>query len=462
MEYSPPLCNHRELYPPLEEFLKVLQDEGIMDRMSKQSTLKYNAIDRFSINLFKKLKLLHLPGISAAFNQTRGKGIIASHIIHLRKHTDKSSVFEELRKFGTKDSSKLYIIKNDIENCAGFDVLLTNIESTFQHLVVSSDNNRVANDALRVCGILLLPKYRGTVDGILNKKRQDRSKNDQPVDVETAFFEEAVGDFNDPSVVICHPKNVNLLTEYEKLDPNDITRIEIPRDGKWFRDCWEKYFRHNYRKYLRKWNKDTGGGGGRSECFEDFCENHKWVCWVFLLDEENSFLLASTSSGNAPKHLSNESGFSSGDNNRSTNGDEINYLKNNHGKLIRKANDNNEKISSIVDNAQDVIAGLHEIVNKVGKKQDLDEDPKSQAYNQYARITKNQNMIANDEFCSPAKKKRLLDKLKKEKTKYIDIIEAETPTRATPTRAMPTRSMNALGQNKSPNTPDSDTDYDFM
>lgn len=431
MEYCPPLSNYRQLYPPIDDFMKVLQDEGIIDKNSKHNTLKYNTIDKFSIALFKSLKLLNLPGITLSFNQTRGKGMITSQIIHLRKHTDKSSVYEELRNFGKKDSSKVYIIKNDIENCAGFDVLLKNIESIFQHLVVSSDNNRVANDALRVCGILLLPKYRGTVDGILNKKRQDRSKNDQPVDVEMSFFEEAVGDFNDPEVVIAHPKKVSLLSESEKLDPNDVTRIEIQRDGKWFRECWEIYFRSNYRKYLRKWNKTTGGGGGRSECFEDFCENHKWVCWVFLLDEENNFLLASTSSGNALKHLSNESGFSSSDNNnRTTNGDEINFIKSNHSKLIRRADDNNRKISSVVDNAENVIAGLNEIVNKVSKKQDLDDTPKSVAYRHYARITSNQNMIANDQFCSPEKKQRLLDNLKKEKSKYIEIIETETPTRA--------------------------------
>lgn len=432
MEYISPLANYRNIYPSIDNFMKVLQDEGVIDKSTKQGTLKYNAIDRFSISLFKKLKSINLPGITSSFNQTRGKGMITSQIIHLRKHADKTSVYKPLRKFGKKESSKVYIIKNDIENC-GFDVLLTSIESIFQHLVCTFDNNRVANDALRVCGILLLAKYRGTVDGIMNKKR-DRAKADQALDVDSVFFEEAAGDFNDPNVIICHPKKVELLSEYEKLDPNDINRIEITRDGKWFRECWEIYFRTNYRKYLRKWNKDTGGGGGRSECFEDFCESQKWVCWVFLLDEENNFLLASTSSGNAPKHLNNESGFSSSDNNKTTNGDEISYMKSNHSKLLRNADDTSKKISSMVDNAQNIIAGLNDIVTKVSNKQGISDNPKANAYIQYARITSHQNMIANDSFCSPDKKQRMLDKLKKEKNEYVQIIDSVSPIQVAETK----------------------------
>ena len=424
-----PLSSYTHLYPSLDDFMKVLQDEGIVDKNSKQSTLKYNVIEKFSTSLFKNLKLINLPGLTPSFNQTRGKSMICSQILYLRKHVDKSSVFEELRNFGKNDSTKVYIITNDVQSCAGFDVLLKNIESTFLHLVCSADNHRTPNDALRVCGILLLPKYRGTVDGILNKKRQDRAKADQAVDVETAFYEEAVGDFNDASVVIAQPFKNIALTDYEKLDPNDMSRIEIKRDSKWFKDCWEIYFKSNYRKYLRKWNKDTGGGGGLSERFEDFCENQKWVCWVFLLDEENNFLLASTSSGNTPRHLSNESGFSSSDN-KQTNGDEISFIKSSHGKLLKNADDNNRNIKSLVDNAQDVIAGLNEIVTKVSNKQGLDDTPKAHAYKQYARITSNQNMISNDIFCSPEKKKRLLDSLKKEKSKYIEIIEAVSPVPA--------------------------------
>lgn len=418
-----PLKDHHNLYPKVEDFMKLLQDEGIVDADNSSRTLKYNGLNKYAIELYKKLKLIKVPGLDK--NITRGKKSIVSTIVSLRKHTDKASVFESLRNYGKRDSTKVFIIKNDVEH-AGFDILLSTLETVFLHSVTSSEQSRDNNDALRVAGILLLPKYRGTVDGIMNKKR-DRAKSDQAMDPEAAFYEEAALDFNDPKVIISHPKLAEYLSEYHSYDPNDISRIELTRDGNWFAATWREYIRRKYRVYLRKWNKDTGGGDGRSECFENFCENSKWCAWIFLLDEENGFLLACTTSGATPRHLNNEAGFST-DSNNLTNGDDIAVLKSSHSKLLRKADDTNTKINSICDDASTLLNGLNDIAEKLSGNKNV-HTPRTKAYMEYEKLSKQQKVVANDDFCSPVRKQLIIEKLNKEKNKCLQLWQAPSPTK---------------------------------
>ena len=130
-----PLKDHHHLYPKVDEFMKVIQDEGAIDLDCSNRTLKYNALNKFSIDLYKKLKMLKVPGLDK--NITRGKKTIVSTIVSLRKHADRASVYESLRSYSKKDSTKVFIIKNDVEH-AGFDILLSTLETVFLHSVTSS------------------------------------------------------------------------------------------------------------------------------------------------------------------------------------------------------------------------------------------------------------------------------------------------------------------------------------
>jgi hypothetical protein len=72
---------------------------------------------------------------------------------------------------------------------------------------------------------------------------------------------------------------------------------------------WLEYVRKEYRACLLRWNnEDTGGGDGSSESFQNYCYTRTWLGWVYLLDEESGFLLASNSTVRVPEHSRNESG----------------------------------------------------------------------------------------------------------------------------------------------------------
>jgi hypothetical protein len=43
-------------------------------------------------------------------------------------------------------------------------------------------------------------------------------------------------DFNDPSILIDHPRGAKKLTDFAKYNLNDMTRISIGRDGAWIKD----------------------------------------------------------------------------------------------------------------------------------------------------------------------------------------------------------------------------------
>jgi hypothetical protein len=59
---------------------------------------------------------------------------------------------------------------------------------------------------------------------------------------------------------------------------------------------------------LLRWNKEeTGGGDGSSEPFQNYCYTRTWLGWVYPLDEESGFLLASNATVRVPEHLRNES-----------------------------------------------------------------------------------------------------------------------------------------------------------
>jgi hypothetical protein len=59
---------------------------------------------------------------------------------------------------------------------------------------------------------------------------------------------------------------------------------------------------------LLRWSKETGGGDGNSESFQRYCGNKTWLGWVYLLDEENAFLLSGNCQVSVPENLRNESG----------------------------------------------------------------------------------------------------------------------------------------------------------
>jgi hypothetical protein len=172
---------------------------------------------------------------------------------------------------------------------------------------------RTCNDGLRLGCILLDSNYRGSVAGVLSKKKS-RQKSDQSGDVTNHFFEHILEEaFSNSSYRVLPPSECYYteFPEEEKgtWDPNDLSIFEHERNGIWLKSTWDDYLKPRYKRALDKWNKDTGGGDGTPSSFIDYCGGDRWLVYLFCKDIEANFLLASSAGGRMPRHLQIESGF---------------------------------------------------------------------------------------------------------------------------------------------------------
>ena len=195
---------------------------------------------------------------------------------------------------------RVYLIKNDATNC-GLDLPLQRFQELVESLLQQKNSDRTSNDGLRLGSILLDNQYRGSVAGIMTKKK-DRKKSDIPGDPTTHFFEMVLKEaYMKPEYKVAPPAKCcyNEFPEEEKAkwDPNDPTILDHSQNGVLLRATWEEYLRPKYKRALDRWNKDTGGGDGTATSFINFCGADRWLVYLFCKDLEANFLLASSAGG---------------------------------------------------------------------------------------------------------------------------------------------------------------------
>lgn len=410
-----PLASNKELYPELSIIMYALQEEGTP---SKGGKITYKLLYKLAKELYDKLKDSKIPGLTN--NASRGTNVIINTIITLRKLQDVATILPELRVYAKPQTPQMYIVANNLP-FGGFNIVLNSLENLYTSKVKTSKVLRTPNDGLRVTGLMLLEKYRGTVSGMI-KNTKDRKKSDQPMDPMDAFFEELAMDFNDKTVIIQHPRLVTELEDSEMYDPNDESRIQHNRDGAWVKETWRSYVKPKYRNALKMWNKRTGNGDGKPSNFVNYCDNDLWICWVYLLDEEKTGgLLASGTEAMVPSHLQNEVGF---DNDADNN--EVIQLFSSAGKnkcssqtkLMKKIDTTGDKISGLIDTTSKVVAKMESILSQRTEKTDFD-SPGTVTFNKLEKLNKRKAMIEDDVVFSPDTKRTFLDKINKEKTELI-------------------------------------------
>ena len=302
------------IYPSAEEIVVALQDLG-KGKVVKQ---KKRDVQQHKYPLIEKLATKLYTGIQKEFNNpdgltknvTRGKQPLIREIIMARRHVDVSETHPFFHQHGR--DGKVYLIANSPGHC-GLDIAVKRFQDSIIQAMKQKNSARTYNDGIRLGCILLDSKYRGTVSGIMTKKK-DRKKSDISGDPINHFFEEALTEcFSNPEYLATPPAECyyNEIPEDERAnwDPNHISLFEQDRNAGWLRGTWEEYIRPKYKKALDKWNKDTGGGDGTPASFIDFCGSDRWLVWIFCKDLEANFLLANNAGGRMPKHLQVESGF---------------------------------------------------------------------------------------------------------------------------------------------------------
>jgi hypothetical protein len=294
-------------YPELADLMVALQEEGKRDMKSPEEIFKWPKLVSLSGKVYDKMKANSFPGLGA--NRSRASNALAKCIVRLRKQVDKCDVMAELQTYGPSESSTVYILQNNLD-CFGFDVVLANYGNHLNSRVVQKQEDRNASDAIRVAAVMFHPDNQAAVAGILSGNK-DRAKSDQSVDPVRAWAMVAIEMFKDIDFVVPTPDGMD-PADIEGIDPNDVVRILMNRDPTWFLDTWRFYLKTKYKKAIKKWDKETGGGSHEAHEFSNFCDpGTRWLVWVYLMDIDHDFLLFSNAKGKPPQWVGNEAGFSS-------------------------------------------------------------------------------------------------------------------------------------------------------
>ena len=298
-------CNDPDCYPIFDTFMKALQDPG--EKNLKNNEMSYKPLMKALSRVQKTLALKYLKfGVPKNITDCKKQLVLAC--IRNRKSRDKGLVSENLRKYALPGSDSVFII-NDDEEQGGFQIALDSCLQHWEGQKKRSFDSRSPGDACRLASILLLPNHRDAVSKIMSNKR-DRLMQDQSSCPIKAFYEVVAQDFCNVAYNAKLPNKFTLIQGHETIDPNDIDRITLAgRDGAWMRSTWEDYLRPKYRKVLERWFSTTGGGSGLIENFQDYCKNERWLTYVFMIDAEMNFLLASNAQTLVPDELCNESGY---------------------------------------------------------------------------------------------------------------------------------------------------------
>ena len=298
---------NQEIYPDAVEIAKALQDLGKKDKKGKQ---KYPLLEKLAAKLYSNIQRLYNNPDGLTKNVSRGKMPLVQGIAMLRKHKDIHETDSSFHSYGKE--GKVYLIANDVRTC-GLDIAIMHFQRHIQQAVQQKNSARTFNDGLRLGCILLDSKYRGTVGGIMTKKK-DRKRSDISGDPINNIFELVLTECFTNAEYVATPPSPQYYDafpedEKSKWDPNHYSNFEHERDASWLRTTWEEYVRPKYKKALDKWNKDTGGGDGNPTSFIDFCAGDRWLVWLFCKDLEANILLANLACGRMPTHLQVESGF---------------------------------------------------------------------------------------------------------------------------------------------------------
>ena len=351
-------------------------------------------------------------------NVSRGRVPLYKELVLKRRHvdvTDCHPFFHEQQSGG-----KVYLITNNTINC-GVDVAIDSFQEASRIQFLKRQDNRTNNDGLRLCCILLDPSLRGSVTGIMYKKK-NRTKSDVAGDPTLHFYETILGDkFSNSEYVVDLPPSsyYDEFPEEEKgaWDPNSPSIFESERDATWLKATWDDYVRKKYKAALDRWNKDTGGGDGSPTSFINFCGTDRWLVWVFCLDLEANFLLAQSAGGRMPRHLQTEAGFdevSSLGGDTDTTSSASNAKRNRMEDELSKAKKQRVKISEPLDVITDMLRKKEpEAVGEDEESKCLDQVQKYSAMLTDEKVLDSMSPESKEAYTNSLKRKRkdLLKKL---------------------------------------------------
>ena len=291
--------------------MKALQDPGVQRKQKKKEkevlVTKFSLIEKLGSKIFKSIGEIYKPE-GWDKNVSRGRSPLCQQLIMRRDAKDVCETDPFFHLYA--QDGKVYLITNNKETC-GIEICIEAFQQQYIHNCSQKVVARTCNDGLRLAGIMLDPRYRDSVAGIMANKK-GRKQSDQTGDTTLHFFEMILTDaFLNSDYVVEAPSHYEDFPEDERVgwDPNDPTIFENERDAKWLMATWNEYIKPKYKACLDNWNSQTGGGNGTPPSIITYTGANRWLTYVYCKDLENSLILASGTGGRMPPNLQVEAGF---------------------------------------------------------------------------------------------------------------------------------------------------------
>jgi hypothetical protein len=409
-----------EVYPSFDEIITAMQDIGkhqVGKHKGKEVRQhRYPLVEKLSAKIYSSILLEFNNPEGLTKNVSRGKMGLAREIIIRRRHTDITETDPMFHPYGS--GGKVYLVTNSTEH-AGLDVCLKCFQDSTEATLRQKNSARTSNDGLRLGCILLDGKYRGSVSGIMSRKK-NRLKSDQSGDPNTHFFDLIVEEsFCNPSYQVVPPADCYYaeFPEEEKgsWNPNDVSIFEHERNGIWLKATWDDYLKPKYKRALDKWNKDTGGGDGTPSSFIDYCGGDRWLVYLFCKDIEANFLLASSAGGRMPRHLQVESGFT----------EEVSCITDAHTSSAGKRADIEDEIDQVKRHRARIENTLERVCSYVESKNGVTDDPVDGYISKVDEYSKKLQDLSTLETFSPDSKALYVKTLQKKRKRLLKKMDEE-------------------------------------
>jgi hypothetical protein len=192
----------------MEEIAEALQDPGkqvtVKEKGTEQTRHKFPLMEKLAAKIFTNIQREFNKPDGLTKNVSRGKMPLLKEILMGCCHTDISETDPFFHRFGTE--GKVYLLMNNPVH-SGLDIAIKQFQKYIENLVQQKNSARTMNNGLRLACILLDSKFRGSVAGIMTKKKNCQM-SDVSGDPVTSFFKQILTEcFSNPDYVVPKPSS---------------------------------------------------------------------------------------------------------------------------------------------------------------------------------------------------------------------------------------------------------------
>ena len=236
------------------------------------------------------------------------KAIAVKYIVNQREKVSKS-LFRDITN----------LLTNENKNLRGREILVY-VKESFEEYAWNTYRidlqaraktmKATINDTIRLFEVAAIDVHRDDLTFLTRGRADHRSDLDGAQKREDEIFGRWKEVFEDESKVFQRPVQIRDLTEFENLDPNDLSRIKLIRDVNFYIGLYKRNM-GEFKITVKKYTSDTGGGSGNplhlltwnEDSLNDFANygggkgnaiRKIWLTYLLLLDIQSQYAFSAS------------------------------------------------------------------------------------------------------------------------------------------------------------------------